>query len=183
MCSPRYWWGQPVGVYSQWKSKSTLWFRLQHWPNTPELSYKVNCSFLFKNPHARAHTQTERDGGNVEKRIIRATVFDSSLNNTAFEVVLFNLIGPAVFNLNTFWLSIQRNGDWKLIQGSPGTWNGWYPVPGVDSDDSVTPDYTKFAPDDYQLYNIKGETHTQRHTHRHTDAQINIHTNQLRIVL
>ncbi|XP_025086971.1 arylsulfatase B-like [Pomacea canaliculata] len=51
--------------------------------------------------------------------------------------------------------SAIRNGDWKLIQGSPGTWNDWYPVPGVDSDDSVTPDYTKFAPDDYQLYNIK----------------------------
>ncbi|PVD33638.1 hypothetical protein C0Q70_04896 [Pomacea canaliculata] len=43
--------------------------------------------------------------------------------------------------------SAIRNGDWKLIQGSPGTWNDWYPVPGVDKDPEERNDVKSLYPD------------------------------------
>lgn len=50
-----------------------------------------------------------------------------------------------------------RVGKYKLIQGKPGNFNGWTPVPNAESDLEVSPDHTgpqKFPP--YQLFNIDG---------------------------
>ncbi|KAK7089213.1 hypothetical protein V1264_024444 [Littorina saxatilis] len=58
-----------------------------------------------------------------------------------------------------------RSGDWKLIQGVPGSYNGWYPVPGVaartEGDGFQTVDENVPGPNDLQLYNVK-EDPTER---------------------
>nr|KAG5695414.1 hypothetical protein BaRGS_033539 [Batillaria attramentaria] len=50
-------------------------------------------------------------------------------------------------------------GDWKLIQGSAGQWNDWYPVPSIDNDYHVTPDDESMQPTpaEFQLYNIRDD--------------------------
>ncbi|KAK7486354.1 hypothetical protein BaRGS_00022402 [Batillaria attramentaria] len=51
-----------------------------------------------------------------------------------------------------------RDGDWKLIKGSPGNWNDWYPVPGVDDQEYQSgSDADDLGPNDYQLFNIKDD--------------------------
>ena len=47
-------------------------------------------------------------------------------------------------------------GDWKLIQGSAGRWNDWYPVPGEHGEVAAVAEEQRPGPDDYQLVNIKG---------------------------
>ena len=59
-----------------------------------------------------------------------------------------------IHTVNILYLT-HRDGDWKLIQGSPGTYNGWYPVPGVDKD-AGDEDHSQPGPEDFQLFNIKG---------------------------
>ena len=59
-----------------------------------------------------------------------------------------------IYNLHV-WL-VFRMGDWKLIQGSAGRWNDWYPVPGEQGDETPVPEEQGLGPDDYQLFNIKG---------------------------
>ena len=53
------------------------------------------------------------------------------------------------------WL-VFRMEDWKLIQGSAGRWNDWYPVPGEQGDATPVPEEHGSGPDNYQLFNIKG---------------------------
>ena len=53
------------------------------------------------------------------------------------------------------WL-VFRMEDWKLIQGSAGSWNDWYPAPGEQGDATPVPGEQGLGPDDYQLFNIKG---------------------------
>ena len=51
---------------------------------------------------------------------------------------------------------IFRVGVWKLIQGSAGRWNDWYPVPGEGGEEELRSDQQRLGPDDHQLFNIKG---------------------------
>ncbi|KAL5006798.1 hypothetical protein ScPMuIL_015604 [Solemya velum] len=51
-----------------------------------------------------------------------------------------------------------RVGDYKLIKGSPGAFNGWYPLPGLDH---TFQDYSYFIPKT-QLFNIKDDP-TEHH--------------------
>ena len=50
-------------------------------------------------------------------------------------------------------------GDWKLIQGSPGDWNGWYPAPGDGREVERGHEADALAPEDYLLFNVKGKKH------------------------
>ena len=49
-------------------------------------------------------------------------------------------------------------GDYKLIKGSPGTHNGWYPPPNLNHDVTFVDDVTKVKNmSDYMLFNVKGK--------------------------
>ncbi|KAK7098549.1 arylsulfatase B-like [Littorina saxatilis] len=68
-----------------------------------------------------------------------------------------------VYNMDSLPLfhAAIRDGDWKLIQGSPGGYNGWYPIPGDDDaadDGTLMNEAVNQADIDmYQLYNIKDD--------------------------
>nr|KAG5692150.1 hypothetical protein BaRGS_020698 [Batillaria attramentaria] len=54
-----------------------------------------------------------------------------------------------------------RMGDYKLLQGSTGGHNGWYPVPGVDDVHVEENDY-KPPNNTNQLFNVKDDPEERR---------------------
>ncbi|XP_025088345.1 arylsulfatase I-like [Pomacea canaliculata] len=54
-----------------------------------------------------------------------------------------------------------RVGDWKLIQGSPGNYTGWYPPPSVGSAVHEA-NYTESGPNTFRLYNLKDDPYEQK---------------------
>ena len=54
---------------------------------------------------------------------------------------------------------LYRDGKYKLIQGSPGLFNDWAPVPNIDENDTnEQPDFSgpqQFPP--YQLFDLDGK--------------------------
>ena len=50
-------------------------------------------------------------------------------------------------------------GDYKLIKGGAGRWNGWYPLPKGTGGDSSPGDGVDEMPE-YMLFNVKGQTVT-----------------------
>ncbi|KAK7481483.1 hypothetical protein BaRGS_00027245 [Batillaria attramentaria] len=71
---------------------------------------------------------------------------------------VYNIDELGIGRSNTTSAAI-RMGDWKLIQGSAGQWNDWYPVPSIDNDYHVTPDDESMQPTpaEFQLYNIRDD--------------------------
>ena len=53
-------------------------------------------------------------------------------------------------------------GDYKLIVGSPGHYNGWYPPPKSEVDEpmeipeDIAQNLARFQDEEIQLFNIKG---------------------------
>lgn len=70
-----------------------------------------------------------------------------SLNKCAFWGVL------TTFHLS-FSVSFFRMGDYKLIEGNPGLYHGWYPPPEDES--ILDTDQFNEIPLVPQLYNLKG---------------------------
>ena len=53
---------------------------------------------------------------------------------------------------------MRRLGDYKLIKGGAGAYNGWYPLPKLgDSLPEKHAEDTEKMPE-YMLFNVKGET-------------------------
>ncbi|VDI79518.1 Hypothetical predicted protein [Mytilus galloprovincialis] len=59
-----------------------------------------------------------------------------------------------------------RMGDYKLIEGFAGAWNGWYPVPETAEDVTINEPKVDY----YQLYNLRDDPyeHNNLHTKEHS---------------
>ena len=51
----------------------------------------------------------------------------------------------------------NRQGDYKLLEGYTGEYNGWYPVPGVDDPSAMEDEEPAPPSKELQLFNIKGQ--------------------------
>lgn len=67
-----------------------------------------------------------------------------------------------------------RDGDWKLIQGDTGGWNGWYPLPGDEDSGDINYDDGEqelMGPNDFQLFNIRDDP-TEHYDVKHKNPDV-----------